>query len=68
MNSTKFLKVYDNLNSKFHYLGEIMDELIKKSIPTGIQIYADLFRDDLALLAAEIIEKEKPCPSPINPM
>ena len=30
MNSTKFLKVYDNLNSKFHYLGEIMDELIKK--------------------------------------
>ena len=30
MNSTIFLKVYDNLNSKFHYLGEIMDELIKK--------------------------------------
>ena len=30
MNSTKFLTVYDNLNSKFHYLGEIMDELIKK--------------------------------------
>ena len=30
MNSTKFLKVYDNLNSKIHFLGEIMDELIKK--------------------------------------
>ena len=41
---------------------------VSDGIPTGIQIYADLFRDDLALLAAEIIEKEKPCPSPINPM
>ena len=40
---------------------------VSEGIPTGIQIYADLFRDDLALLAAEIIEKEKPCPSPINP-
>tara|TARA_B100001029_G_C15031157_1_gene437047 strand:- start:699 stop:1586 length:888 start_codon:yes stop_codon:yes gene_type:complete len=40
---------------------------LSDSIPTGIQIYADLFRDDLALLAAEIIEREKPCPSPINP-
>jgi amidase len=40
---------------------------VSDGIPTGIQIYADLFRDDLALLAAEIIEKEKPCPSPINP-
>ena len=33
-------------------------------------ISADLYgdgRDDLALLAAEIIEREKPCPSPINP-
>ena len=41
---------------------------VSEGIPTGIQIYADLFRDDLALLAAEIIEKEKPCPAPINPM
>ena len=41
---------------------------VSEGIPTGIQIYADLFRDDLALLAAEIIEKEKPCPSPINPV
>ena len=40
---------------------------VSEGIPTGIQIYADLFRDDIALLAAEIIEKEKPCPSPINP-
>ena len=40
---------------------------VSEGIPTGIQIYADLFRDDLALLAAEIIEKEKPCPAPINP-
>jgi len=30
MNSKKFLKLYVNLNSKFHSLGEIMDELIKK--------------------------------------
>jgi amidase len=41
---------------------------VSDGIPTGIQIYADLFRDDLALLAAELIEKEKPCPSPINPI
>ena len=41
---------------------------VSDGIPTGIQIYADLFRDDLALLAAEIIEKETPCPSPINPV
>ncbi len=41
---------------------------VSEGIPTGIQIYADLFRDDLALLAAEIIEKEKPCPTPINPV
>ena len=41
---------------------------VSEGIPTGIQIYADLFRDDLALLAAEIIEKEKPCPAPINPV
>ena len=41
---------------------------VSEGIPMGIQIYADLFRDDLALLAAEIIEKEKPCPSPVNPM
>ena len=40
---------------------------VSEGIPSGIQIYAYLFRDDLALLAAEIIEKEKPCPCPINP-
>jgi amidase len=36
--------------------------------PTGIQIYADLWREDLCLDAAEIIERGVTMPSPIDPM
>jgi amidase len=37
-------------------------------LPTGIQIYADLWREDLCLSAAEIIEGEVVMPSPIDPV
>ena len=37
-------------------------------LPTGIQIYADLWREDLCLDAAEIIERGVTMPSPIDPM
>lgn len=37
-------------------------------LPTGIQIYSEIYRDDLCLLAAEIIEKESVCPTPIDPI
>ena len=36
-------------------------------LPTGIQVYSELYREDLCLLAAEIIEKERDCPTPIDP-
>jgi amidase len=37
-------------------------------LPTGIQIYADLWREDLCLAAAEIIEREVGRPAPIDPI
>jgi amidase len=37
-------------------------------LPTGIQIYADLWREDLCLAAAEIIEAGVTMPSPIDPV
>ena len=37
-------------------------------LPTGIQIYADLWREDLCLDAAEIIEAGVACPTPIDPL
>ena len=37
-------------------------------LPTGIQVYSELYREDLCLLAAEIIEKERDCPTPIDPI
>ena len=37
-------------------------------LPTGIQIYSELYREDLCLLAAEIIEQERDCPTPIDPV
>lgn len=37
-------------------------------LPTGIQIYADLWREDLCLAAAEIIEAGVTTPSPIAPV
>ena len=36
--------------------------------PSGIQIYSGLYREDLCLLAAEIIQHQVPCPSPIDPI
>jgi amidase len=37
-------------------------------LPTGIQIYADLWREDLCLEAAEIIEGGVDRPTPIDPL
>ncbi|MCK6590668.1 MAG: hypothetical protein L6Q76_24160 [Polyangiaceae bacterium] len=37
-------------------------------LPTGIQIYSDLWREDLCLAAAEVIEAGVPMPSPIEPV
>ena len=41
---------------------------VANGLPTGIQIYSELYREDLCLLAAEIIEKERDCPTPIDPV
>ena len=41
---------------------------VADGLPTGIQIYSELYREDLCLLAAEIIEKERVCPTPIDPV
>ena len=41
---------------------------VADGIPTGIQIYSELYREDLCLLAAEMIEKETDCPTPIDPI
>lgn len=38
-----------------------------EGLPTGIQIYAEMYREDLCLMAAEIIESESNCPTPIEP-
>ena len=37
-------------------------------LPTGIQIYADLWREDLALAAAEVVEAGVETPTPIDPV
>ena len=41
---------------------------VADGLPTGIQIYSELYREDLCLLAAEIIESERDCPTPIAPV
>ncbi len=41
---------------------------VANGLPTGIQIYSELYREDLCLLAAEIIENEVDCPTPIDPV
>ena len=42
---------------------------VDDGLPTGVQVYADLYRDDLALMAAEAIEAARgPCPTPIDPV
>ena len=41
---------------------------VSDGLPKGIQVYSELYREDLCLLAAEIIEKESVCPTPIDPI
>ncbi len=41
---------------------------IADGLPTGIQVYADLYREDLCLHAAGIIEAACDCPTPIDPV
>ena len=41
---------------------------VSDGLPTGIQIYSELYREDLCFLASEIIEKESMCPTPIDPI
>ena len=42
---------------------------VEDGLATGIQVYADLYRDDLALMVAEIIEADRgPRPTPIEPV
>ena len=40
---------------------------VADGLATGIQVYAELYREDLCLLAAEAIEAESPMPTPIDP-
>lgn len=40
---------------------------VSNGLPTGVQVYADLWRDDLALDAAELIERELGVITPIDP-
>jgi amidase len=41
---------------------------IADGLPTGIQIYADLWREDLCLEAAAVIEQSVDTPTPIDPV
>lgn len=41
---------------------------VADGLPTGIQIYSDLWREDLCLAAAELIEAGVTMPSPIDPV
>ena len=41
---------------------------VAAGLPTGIQIYADLWREDLCLEAAEIVEAGVDTPTPIDPL
>lgn len=41
---------------------------VADGLPTGIQIYADLWREDLCLSAAEIVEAAVDSPTPIDPV
>ena len=41
---------------------------IRDGLPMGVQVYADLFRDDLCLLAAECIERGSDMGIPIDPI
>jgi amidase len=41
---------------------------VADGLATGVQIYADLWREDLCLLAGECIEREVETPTPIDPV
>ena len=41
---------------------------VSDGLPTGIQVYSELYREDLCLWASEIIESESQCPTPIDPV
>lgn len=41
---------------------------VADGLATGVQVYAELYRDDLCLMAAEVIEAECPMPTPIDPV
>ena len=41
---------------------------VDNGLPTGIQIYSELYREELSLGAAEIIQESVPCPTPIDPV
>ena len=40
---------------------------VAERLATGVQVYAELYREDLCLMAAEAIEAESPMPTPIEP-
>lgn len=41
---------------------------VSDGLPTGIQVYSEVYREDLCLWASEIIEAESECPTPIDPV
>jgi amidase len=42
---------------------------LDNGLPTGVQVYADIYRDDLALSASEVIERGRGAyPTPIDPV
>jgi len=41
---------------------------VDNGLPSGIQIYSEMYREDLCLHAAELIQAEVPCPTPIDPV
>lgn len=40
---------------------------LEAGLPTGVQLIASRFREDLVLDAAQVIESHFPMPTPINP-
>lgn len=41
---------------------------VSGGLPTGIQVYSEVYREDLCLWASEIIESASECPTPIDPV
>lgn len=48
--------------------GAVVPTGMPDGLPMSVQVYADRFRDDLALQAAEIIEEAAEPLTPINPV